>query len=55
VVKVVLKTWHSCGVHGELGAPTCSRGLGAEPPVGSSGKASDQEVREQSPLKLVAF
>jgi len=30
-------------------------GLEAEPPVESSDKAAGQGVREQSPLKLVAF
>jgi len=49
VVKVVFKRWPSCGVHGKRGARAYSRGLGAEPSVGSRGKTPGQEVGAKPP------
>jgi len=37
------------------GALAFSRGLGADPPAGSRGRAPGQRVRGRSPLKLKAF
>ena len=41
------------GHHGECGARAYNRGLGAEPPAGSRGKAPGQGG--EAPLKLKAF
>jgi len=38
-----------------VGARAYNRGLGAEPPAGSRGRAPGQGVRGEAPLKLKSF
>ena len=43
------------GHHGECGARAYNRGLAAEPPARSRGRAPGQEVKGAKPLKLKVF
>jgi len=52
-MKVVFKTWRSCGIHCERRARAYRRGRGGAP-SGLQGKAPGQ-IRGWIPLKLVAF
>jgi len=54
VVKVVLKRWQSCGIHGQHGAWAYSRGLRVEPPVGSGAKPLVRGSGAKPP-RLAAF